>query len=103
MSIASGGVAVRLPRMNVTSRPMRRVAADERAAGPVPGPAARTGPPVFTCDDDGDDGVGDDDGVGVVVMSGDRCGMDGPRSGMCPSLSYRSAAYALSSYAFERT
>ncbi|AKZ55409.1 hypothetical protein SAM23877_2360 [Streptomyces ambofaciens ATCC 23877] len=37
------------------------------------------------------------------VVSGVVCGMDGPRSGMCPSLFCESGTYALSSYGLERT
>ncbi len=63
MSIASGGVAVRLPRMSVTSRLIRR------AAGSVGAVRA-------------EEDVRGSGTAGVVVVSGDWCGMDGPRSGM---------------------
>ena len=67
MSIARGGVAVRLPRMSVTSRLIRR------AAGSVGG----------VCDEyDECDLCGRCAADSVMVMSGDLCGMDGPRSGM---------------------
>ncbi|GHI96031.1 hypothetical protein TPA0905_55020 [Streptomyces olivaceus] len=94
MSIARGGVAVRLPRMSVTSRLVRRVARSEDPAGAASasliascvargaGTGAAVGAGAGT-----DVDVGLDIGLDVgVVMSGDSCGMDGPRSGMSPSL-----------------
>nr|BFD85160.1 hypothetical protein StreXyl84_45610 [Streptomyces sp. Xyl84] len=83
MSIASGGVAVRLPRISVTSSPVRR--------------AARSGA------GDGGGGVASGLGFGTAVSpAAVLCGADAPPSDMCPSLSGWSATYALSSYTVPR-
>lgn len=103
MSIASGGVAVRPPRISITSRPVRpAVRASGRWSDTTEGRWSNSTDGRCSAAS-GRRGSGTAAGPRAAASAASAAcrvsGVGAPGSGMCPSLSEWSATYALSSYA----